>query len=61
MADVTTVDLTTAAHDSAQATDDEAMELGKPFMQLSGFGDGEGDEEVWVGWVDWEDLGGSSV
>ena len=61
MADVPNVDLTTAVHDSAQATDNEAMELGKPFTQLAGFGDGEGDEEEWVGWFDWEGLGSSSA
>ena len=40
--------------------DEEAGELGKPFTQLAGFGDGDGDEEEWAGWVDWESLGSSA-
>ena len=53
LADVPTVDLT-AVHDSAPAADEEAGELGKPFTQLAGFGDRDGDEEEWAGWIDWE-------
>ena len=60
LADVPTVDLTTAVQDSARTADKEAMEMGKPFMQLAGFGDGDGDEEEWVGWLNWDGLGGSS-
>ena len=59
LADVPSVDLT-LAQDSSPAEDEEAGELGKPFTQLAGFGDGDGDEEEWAGWVDWESLGSSA-
>ena len=42
------------------AEDEEAGELGKPFTQPEGFGEGEGDEEEWQGWVDWASLGEGS-
>ena len=61
LADVPNVDLTTAEDESAPTEDKEAMEFGKPFPQLAGFGDGDGDEEEWVGWVDWARMGGSSA
>ena len=44
------------------ADDPEAGELGKPFTQLAGFGDGEkGDQEEWAGWVDWDALAGGAA
>ena len=44
------------------ADDPEAGELGKPFTQVAGFGDGEkGDQEEWVGWVDWDTLAGGAA
>ena len=56
LADVPTVDLTTAVQVSAQTVDEEAKDFGQPFTQLANFGDGEGDAVAWVGWVDWEGL-----
>jgi hypothetical protein len=34
--------------------DPEAGELGKPFTQLTGFGEGDEEVEEWEGLVDWE-------
>ena len=56
MADVPTVDLTTTADGGARdvgSEDEQAGELGKPFTQAE-------DEEEWVGWVNWDALGGAS-
>ena len=30
--------------------------MGKPFTQISNFGDGKGNEEEWLDWIDWGDL-----
>ena len=52
LADVPTVDLTTAADGGARdvgSEDEQAGELGKPFTQAE-------DEEEWVGYVDWTAL-----
>ena len=60
--DVPTVDLTAmlAGNDSgardAGSEDAQAGELGKPFTQLAGSGDGDGNEDEWEGWLDWEAL-----
>ena len=44
------------------ADDPEAGELGKPFTQIAGFGDGDkGNQEEWVGWVDWDALPGGAA
>ena len=40
----------------AGSEDAEAGELGKPFTQLAGFGDGNGNEDEWEGWLDWDAL-----
>ena len=46
----------------APTTPRRAGELGKPFTQLAGFGDGEkGDQEEWAGWVDWDALAGGAA
>ena len=34
--------------------DPEAGELGKPFTQPTGFGEGDEEVEEWEGLVDWE-------
>ena len=50
------VDLTTGGDGGARdagSEDKEAGELGKPFMQSE-------DAKEWVGWVDWDALGGGS-
>ena len=57
LADVPAVDLTTGgdggARDDVGGEDKEAGELGKPFTETE-------DDEEWVGWVDWDALGGGS-
>ena len=46
----------------ARRTSEEAGELGKPFTQLANFGDGEkGNQEEWVGWLDWDELAGGAA
>lgn len=61
LADTPTVDLTTSgdcgARDAGENEDSEAGELGKPFTQLTGFGEGEEDPEEWVSWIDWDKVG----
>jgi hypothetical protein len=56
LADVPTVDLTNGGDGGARdagSEDESAGELGKPFTQSE-------DDEEWVGWVDWDALGGGS-
>ena len=47
--------------DATVAEDPEAGELGKPFTQPEGFGEGpRTTDEEWEAWVDWASLGESS-
>ena len=58
LADVPVVDLSQGGDGGAReeplTEDPEAGELGKPFTQPTGFGEGDEEVEEWEGLVDWE-------